>query len=128
MKNPLKRKSVKLWLKALRSGLYKQTIYTLRDNNGFCCLGVACEVYNQYQKKNKKKQLRLTKIKDRFMYNSSVCGLPFKVKGWLGLTTCSGTYIVNKNKTSLIDQNDAGVNFNKIANIIESNPKGLFVE
>lgn len=28
------------WLAALRSGEYPQTIGSLRDSNGFCCLGV----------------------------------------------------------------------------------------
>ena len=34
------------WLKALRSGKYKQTQNTLYDphSKGFCCLGVLCEV------------------------------------------------------------------------------------
>lgn len=32
------------WLNALRSGKYAQTTETLMDNNGFCCLGVACAV------------------------------------------------------------------------------------
>lgn len=32
------------WLTALRSGKYEQTKETLRDNNGFCCLGVLCDI------------------------------------------------------------------------------------
>lgn len=32
------------WLEALRSGKYQQTDRALRDNNGYCCLGVLCEV------------------------------------------------------------------------------------
>lgn len=31
------------WIVALRSGKYKQTKYKLQDENGFCCLGVACK-------------------------------------------------------------------------------------
>lgn len=38
------RKEFKLWLKALRSGRYRQTEGTLQDGNGYCCLGVACKV------------------------------------------------------------------------------------
>lgn len=33
------------WVDALRSGKYKQTTETLQDANGFCCLGVACEIF-----------------------------------------------------------------------------------
>ena len=36
---------IQLWLDALRSGDYKQTISTLRYEDKFCCLGVACDVY-----------------------------------------------------------------------------------
>jgi hypothetical protein len=36
------------WIEALRSGEYKQGKYTLfdKDNNSFCCIGVACTIYN----------------------------------------------------------------------------------
>lgn len=34
----------KQWLEALRSGEFKQTKETLQDNEGYCCLGVACKV------------------------------------------------------------------------------------
>lgn len=37
----------KLWIKALKSGKYKQTIRTLHDQNGYCCLGVLCNIYNR---------------------------------------------------------------------------------
>ena len=33
------------WVAALRSGEYKQTKQTLHDKNGFCCLGVLCDLY-----------------------------------------------------------------------------------
>lgn len=33
------------WLEALRSGKYNQTVNgCLRDEDGFCCLGVVCDV------------------------------------------------------------------------------------
>lgn len=35
---------IQLWIKALRSGDYKQTRGTLKDNKGFCCLGVLCDL------------------------------------------------------------------------------------
>lgn len=34
----------KKWLRALRSGKYKQARSNLRDGNRFCCLGVACDL------------------------------------------------------------------------------------
>lgn len=38
------KEEVRVWIKALRSGKYKQTTGQLQDNHGYCCLGVACEV------------------------------------------------------------------------------------
>jgi len=34
----------KAWIEALRSGEYAQTRGSLRDESGFCCLGVLCDV------------------------------------------------------------------------------------
>ena len=34
------------WLAALRSGDYKQTVKRLHRPDGFCCLGVACDLFN----------------------------------------------------------------------------------
>jgi hypothetical protein len=35
------------WIEALRSGKYAQTTSHLSDKNGFCCLGVLCDLYIQ---------------------------------------------------------------------------------
>jgi hypothetical protein len=34
----------KRWVEALRSGNYKQTTGCLRNGDGFCCLGVLCDI------------------------------------------------------------------------------------
>lgn len=36
---------IKKWTDALRSGKYKQTKNTLQDAKGYCCLGVACDLF-----------------------------------------------------------------------------------
>jgi len=33
------------WIAALRSGKYKKTVGDLRNPNGFCCLGVLCDLH-----------------------------------------------------------------------------------
>lgn len=43
----MKKTIKKLWIKALRSGKYKQASGHLRKNGGFCCLGVLCDLYKQ---------------------------------------------------------------------------------
>ena len=39
--------NAKKWVKALRSGDYKQGHGRLRTDDTFCCLGVACDLYAQ---------------------------------------------------------------------------------
>lgn len=39
----------RLWIEALHSGKYQQAYGKLRRNDGFCCLGVACDIYNHDQ-------------------------------------------------------------------------------
>lgn len=50
------------WLLALESGHFKKNKGSLcavdkKNNLSYCCLGVACAVYNEMAKKNKKKKL-----------------------------------------------------------------------
>lgn len=40
MKTELKKK----WVEKLRSGEYKQTTQFLKTSNGYCCLGVLCDI------------------------------------------------------------------------------------
>lgn len=37
-------KNNRKWIKALRSGRYKQGVKRLRGDDKFCCLGVACDI------------------------------------------------------------------------------------
>lgn len=36
---------IRKWVNALRSGKYHQTRGNLQDEDGYCCLGVACRVF-----------------------------------------------------------------------------------
>lgn len=44
LKTKTDKKQFLKWLTALRSGKYSQTIGTLQDERGYCCLGVLCKV------------------------------------------------------------------------------------
>lgn len=37
--------NMRRWIAALRSGKYNQTQQRLQDNEGYCCLGVACDLF-----------------------------------------------------------------------------------
>lgn len=139
----MKQNIMKQWIKALRSGKYKQGTGTLKqyDSKGnaqHCCLGVLCELYNETMKKNKKKTLP-EKIYDNdsdFSHGYSRFGgkkedLPKEVKDWAGMKnsmgefytgiTYFGDYEVEKIRESLADLNDTGRKFKTIADIIEKN-------
>lgn len=105
--------NAKKWVAALRSGEYKQVRERLRGSDGFCCLGVACDLYIRDQELN---------------WDDMVCGLvgmPRDVAYHFGLRSGSGQY----ERGSLTMDNDVHERtFAEIADIIESEPQGLFVE
>ena len=108
--------NAKKLIKALRSGKYSQAIRQLRKKNGFCCLGVACDIYSKETGSGK-------------WYNNSFLDhlqtLPLVVMEWFGFKNNAGSYDDAKTLTEL---NDSGVSFKKIADIIESEPEGLFTK
>lgn len=132
--NKTKWARVKLLLDALRSGKYEQGTGQLRFNNRFCCLGVACDIYN--------KETNLGKwIVDSYptlgtlYWTTNRPGekaidttLPNEVRDWFGFSESSGACNLQDLDFAicLADLNDEGNSFEQIANFIESNPPGLF--
>lgn len=106
--------NVKLWLEALRSGNYQQGYFTLAGGGKFCCLGVACDLYQ--------KNVGDLKInikfgdgldEDEVFYDESSTFLPDKVSQWLG-------GIPQKIQGLLTYENDIeNKSFIEIADIIE---------
>ena len=45
MVTKVQKQRIKRFVKALRSGKYKQTTGKLQNANSYCCLGVACDLY-----------------------------------------------------------------------------------
>ena len=106
------------WVEVLRSGEYQQTQGVLRKWDGFCCLGVACDLYAQ-----ENPQLGAWD-EDRFTFLNRVSTLPGQVRDWLGLSSIIGKH----SSGCLADDNDEGKTFSEIADIIEDEPDGLFAE
>ena len=102
------------WVAALRSDEYEQSKGRLRRVDGFCCLGVACEL-----------AVREGIIAE---YSGVHGGLTFypEVMIALNLTTDAGGY--GAYDSALATDNDRGLTFAEIADIIESEPEGLFTE
>lgn len=109
----------KLWVEALRSGEYEQTDGALRYEDKFCCLGVACDLYRKHGGG--------PEWGPNDVYDAKVDYLPKSVMDWLGVSHDSGVFGEGDDMDSLGDLNDAGTGFEVIAEIIESEPEGLFI-
>jgi hypothetical protein len=109
------------WVAALKSGEYSQTRGMLRRRDGFCCLGVLCDLA---VKEGIIPEPTLSVGNKIYSYDEEAGVLPVKVREWVGLSDVHGNYATS----SLITDNDGGRSFNVIAEIIESEPKGLFKE
>ena len=108
------------WVEALRSGEYAQTQNTLRDGKGFCCLGVACDLYGLATQTPWQKDI------GGFSFDGEDDQLPDRVSRWLGLNDTSGAYGEDGGISALSYENDSGMSFEDIASLIESEPEGLF--
>lgn len=125
--------NAKKWVAALRSGEFKQGRHRLHliQENSHCCLGVLCELYQR-----EVGDLLVEPNESGFAtrYDGEACHLVQKVMDWAGVQDTHGKYFVDVGVdeecqvvASLTAQNDAGKTFDEIADIIESEPKGLFV-
>lgn len=121
--------NAKKWVKALRSGEYAQgrdVLVTVgKQYDKFCCLGVACELYQQ-----EVGTLRVEEVGYELSYNGNSFSLPPVVKRWLGLRTDDGQVKVKKEKDQKLDlvhlNDNQRWSFRRIADFIESEPEGLF--
>lgn len=106
----------KMWIKALRSGKYKQARRTLLDpkRNSYCCLGVACDVFS----KAKSRGGEFADNGLRFeIGNDSGAGFLVnkQVAAWVGVTQAQ--------VSDLVDMNDAKLaSFDRIADYLEALP------
>lgn len=86
------------WVEALRSGEYEQTQKTLKYRDGFCCLGVLCDLQGaEWKRVSHKARVGLS--------------MPSKFAGGLS----------EKEQSKLMDLNDRGTEFPQIADYIEAN-------
>jgi hypothetical protein len=123
--------NVQKWIEALRSGDYKQNYNCALNLDGtYCCLGVACEVY---QKEVGDLDINTIPADPHsagkeiivIVYDGNSNFLPEKVIKWLGLRTSNGSYDDNK-RSLTVDNDRKRKTFLEIADIIESEPEGLF--
>lgn len=142
------------WIRALRSGDYEQDTSTLHGyyrpdatkpgKDRFCCLGVACDLYQVEVGDLDRSMPSGTIGSDTTVtYNDESSYLPEQVAEWLGLSNTDGKFtgepqslddIFNPEHTllveatSLVDLNDNGASFAEIASVIEREELSLFYE
>lgn len=112
--------------KALRSGEYEQTRGALRTTKGYCCLGVACELYRQEtgvgewieNTRNGCYEFVLPDSPRELYY------LPDDVRAWLGFESNKGGVDARniREVLNLAALNDIGETFAQIADKVESEP------
>ena len=110
--NPIAQK----WVEALRSGKYEQVTGALRSGDGFCCLGVACELAIE-------SGVDIRRTDDYHAYTRVVPNrlLPPVVGEWLRLKGSEADW-------RLANKNDGGSTFAEIADLIEQRAEELFVD
>jgi hypothetical protein len=108
MNNQQRANNVKKWIKALRSGKFKQGHGQLKGSLGYCCLGVANKVLN-------------------IGLSDTCLSLGERGRRILGLNSSSGDYQSGTEASSLVVDNDTyREDFWEIANIIVKNKDTLF--
>ena len=132
----------KLWLKALRSGKYKQGRGYLNKDSTCCCLGVLCEVFIEAGGKLTKKDVDgVIFYGGRTAKSRNECSLPEAVRKWVGLHDTSGSLrdeaddggVIKINQTyygDLTQINDGPtklLGLKRIADLIEKHQDLLFI-
>jgi len=114
------------WVAALRSGEYEQTGGMLRSNNGYCCLGVLCDLYA------KETGMKWWEGGGKYAMHGNDTMLPHEVRAWAHLADEFGAYVEVETdeggatyppylaNPSLTELNDSwAYNFKMIADVIE---------
>lgn len=104
--------NAKKWVRALRSGEYKQTTGCLRSSqDGYCCLGVLCDIYS------KELGIPWERGKVRFyQFLGCATSLPTEVTEWAGRANVGFSF----RNGYLAELNDNGRTFEEIADVIEA--------
>ena len=106
---------IRKWVDALRSGEYRQGYHQLRNNEGFCCLGVACDVAIR-------NGLDAGWVLDPDG-GGAVLGeameMPLDVQRWFGIDDSNPVPTKGGKGKTLAERNDQGWSFKRIADAIE---------
>lgn len=115
MDKPTK-KQIEKWVAALRSGKYQQTKDQLQNEYGYCCLGVACDLFI-----SRKHQARTI---DRRFILGTLPSDQFHSPKWLKIvsdyfSTLTGASLAGLNDDGYFDEKLAPFTFDEIADLLE---------
>lgn len=99
------------WIDALESDEYKQTQGYLKTDNGFCCLGVLCDLYL----KEHGKEWSEGRLPHLYTIDEAEAGLPQSVMDWSGVQTNLG--VLPHGTLTMI--NDSAEDFSEVINQIK---------
>jgi hypothetical protein len=103
------------WIEALQSGEYKQGQNSLKTDDGFCCLGVLCDIYA----KEMNVPWEANCAKSYYYMKGEAEFLPHLVQLWAGLSCSPEVVDENNMPVRLVHLNDSGVDFRTIAGYIK---------
>lgn len=112
-----------LWVNALRSGDYSQAKGALRNSQGYCCLGVLCDLYIQedpHQRTHWKNAYPEVLNQAKYFLEGEGELLPSSVVKWAELINCDPIVEIDEEDASLSELNDEGKTFVEIAQLIEN--------
>lgn len=108
-----------LWAQALESGKYSQVKGRLHSDEGYCCLGVLCELAIESGLKVEVERLMHGFNEGNYAYDNSSIVLPASIAKWAGIKDQQGTYgfdpVEGFCMEALTSDNDRGVQFPEIA-------------
>lgn len=110
------------WIAALRSGEYAQTTGRLRRDEGYCCLGVLCDLAEKAGVVTGVSEDNYAGNANHWRYDDEVSVLPPVVQRWAGLSYENPTVrgAAGDHASSLAGENDNGADFRAIADIIDA--------
>ena len=123
------------WIDALRSGKYEQGSEKLRGANGYCCLGVLCDLYAQehdtqweFRGYDENSDETNPHPMDYWYFGDQSEFLPYSVMDWAGLKTHNPTVRIDVEdndednwyfQDEIANVNDSGYTFNDLSKLIE---------
>lgn len=113
------KENIKKWVDTLRSGSYGQCRGKLNNGEGFCCLGVACEVAMVNQVTIAKEKAEHC-LHTKWTYDGTGYSLPESVQQWLGVEDCPMLVKDGVEKEAIALNDEDKVSFAVIADWIEA--------